>query len=457
MISINSDTLIPIEQHFRVSAGPGAGKTYWMVNQIKNVLHTSKRLMKTRKIACVTYTNIAVETILKRLGTSASQVEVSTIHSFLYKHIVKPYASFLVADYGLDAAEIDGHDDSVLHLKKVVEWIENHPNANKLKHPYAVNQLTKLDTNKRALIGWLSSLSYKIDNSNNLRIVGDREKAFYLEERNGKIERRYLNKKCLDILETDLLGYKKLYWQEGFLDHNDVLFFSYQLIKKYPFILKVLQAKFPYFFVDEFQDTNPIQVAILKLIVEKETIVGIIGDEAQSIYSFQGADPKQFHSFELPYIVDYEMADNRRSTNLIIDVLNKIRVDIRQNKFRNVNGEKPIIIIGERVAALKKAKENSKNEAIYSLSRDNITSNLMKKEIGGTSFDDTLIDQLSDIDKSGSSNHYRSKVIIGCVKATELAHEGKYKDAIKELEQLFKEKNNKSERKKKDLNIYAYF
>jgi len=90
---ITSDSaLIDIEHHFRVSAGPGAGKTHWLVEHIRNVLHRSNRLGKTRKIACITYTNIAVETILSRLGTSVDRVEVSTIHSFLYKrnHSVNP-------------------------------------------------------------------------------------------------------------------------------------------------------------------------------------------------------------------------------------------------------------------------------------------------------------------------------------------------------------------------------
>lgn len=451
MISINSDVLINIEQHFRVSAGPGAGKTYWIVEHIKNVLNNSKRLEKTRKIACITYTNIAVETILDRLGTTADQVEVSTIHSFLYKHIVKPYASFLVVDYGLNVSEMDGHDESVVYLKKVAQWIENHPNADKLKHPYTIKQLTMLEDNKNALINWISSLRYKFDECNNLKIIGDRGKAFYLLEENEKSTRRYLNKKCLEILELDLLGYKRLYWQDGIIDHDDVLFFSYQLIKKYPFILMVLRAKFPYFFVDEFQDTNPIQVAILRLIGEKETVVGIIGDEAQSIYGFQGAEPKQFHSFVLPNIVDYEMADNRRSTNQIIEVLNSVRVDISQNKFRNKDGEKPIIIVGEMIASLRRSKEISNNEPVYSLARNNITSNAMKKEVGGVFLNDKLIEELSVKDKSSSSNNYRSKVIIACLKATEFAREKNFNDAIKELEKIFKDKNDESKGKKEAL------
>src|SRR6056297_4135078 len=133
--SISSDSVIEnIEQHFKISAGPGAGKTHWLVQHIKHVLNDSKRLSKSRKIACITYTNIAVETILTRLGTSTDQVEVSTIHSFLYKHLVKPYVSFIADEYGLNVEKMDGHDDTILanysFLKKLKEntgqnWIRN--------------------------------------------------------------------------------------------------------------------------------------------------------------------------------------------------------------------------------------------------------------------------------------------------------------------------------------------
>jgi DNA helicase-2/ATP-dependent DNA helicase PcrA len=157
-----------------------------------------------------------------------------------------------------------------------------------------------------------------------------------------------LNNKCLEILESNLLGYKKLYWKDGLVDHNDILYFSYELVKRYPFILTVLRAKFPYFLVDEFQDTNPIQAKLLKMIGEAETIVGVIGDQAQSVYSFQGAKPEQFSSFHLTNLSDYTMIDNRRSTNQIIDVLNYVRKDIQQNKYRNVNNDIPTIIVGER-------------------------------------------------------------------------------------------------------------
>ncbi|PYY28964.1 UvrD-helicase domain-containing protein [Paenibacillus illinoisensis] len=422
MIPISSDTLIPIEHHFRVSAGPGAGKTHWLVEHIKNVLYRSTRLEKTRKVACITYTNIGVETILTRLNTTINQVEVSTIHSFLYKHIVKPYAIFLVDDYGVNVESMDGHDDIILSNYSFLKEWKNRTQQQRFKED-------------KLIVEAFNSIKWKFDDLGTLVAKPDYPRKI------GKYP----------IKNDSYYEYKKMCWERGIIHHDDVLFFSYQLIEKYPFILQVLQSKFPYFFVDEFQDTNPIQVKIMELIGEKETIVGIIGDKAQSIYSFQGAEPFQFHSFNLNNMVDYIMADNRRSTNQIIDILNTVRVDIKQNKFRNINGDKPIIIVGERLDALRIAKEKSNNEPVNSLSRKNIISNAMKKEIMGDLFNNKLIEALLNEDTPSSSNKYRSKVIIACIKATEFARQNEFKSALKELERIFKDKNDKDKGRKEAL------
>ena len=86
---ITSKEKISIDMDFKVEAGPGAGKTEFLVNHIKNIIENSERLSNSRKVACITYTNIAVETILKRVGSTLSNMlEVATIHSFLYKNVI---------------------------------------------------------------------------------------------------------------------------------------------------------------------------------------------------------------------------------------------------------------------------------------------------------------------------------------------------------------------------------
>ena len=313
MITINSDSIISkIDSHFKVSAGPGAGKTYWLVNHIKNVLHSSNRLYRTKKIACITYTNIAVETILGRLGTSSNQVEVSTIHSFLYKNIVKPYASFIANEFGLNVKELDGHDEIYLTFGKIKEWADE---TNQSYLYYDKNaELSKLK--QKNLKKALNNLQWILEN-NDVTLKINPKKS-------------YLSKitPTVSIRSNSLINFKKKYWEKGILAHDDVLFFSFQIIKKFPFVIEVLTAKFPYIFIDEFQDSNPIQVELFRLIGISGTTIGIIGDVAQSIYVFQGADFRQFNNFKLSNVTEYQLIENRRSSNEIIRALNNIRKDI---------------------------------------------------------------------------------------------------------------------------------
>ena len=397
---ITSDSLIPIEQHFRVSAGPGAGKTHWLINHIKNVLHTSSRLQNTRKIACITYTNVAVETILKRLGNASNRVEVSTIHSFLYKHIVKPYARFIANEYNLNVKKIDGHDDVILSNYSFVDELKTRTKQKRIQ-------------DDRALIQAIAKARWKFSNDGTLELKTDYP----------------INVDGYALKNTTYFEYKKMAWAEGILHHDDVLFFSYKLLEKYPFIVFVLNAKFPYFFIDEFQDSNPIQVRILKILGQSETKIGIIGDKAQSIYSFQGADSNQFYEFDLPQICDYEISDNRRSTNQIIDLLNIIRLKFKQKGVLNINDQRPYILVGNTISALNRCREICSTDEIYTLSRDNITSNVIKKEMDKNIPTINLLEELFVAD----SNYKRRKIIINCIKASELAINNRFKEALKKI------------------------
>ncbi|MCY7716963.1 UvrD-helicase domain-containing protein [Bacillus altitudinis] len=429
MITISSSDHIHLEQHFKVIAGPGAGKTHWLVNHIKNTVKSSLRLEKSRKIACITYTNIGVETIMKRLGTSiTNRVEVSTIHSFLYKHIIKPYLPYIAEEFDVNVLKVNGHDSFSLRYSIVKKWLENHRRVNDLVHPNSYKQLL-YDKKLDSLLVWLGNLQYKYDAEGNLKLVGNQEKA-------GSIS------KVTEILEDDLISYKKIFWATGKIDHDDVLFFSYILITRHPFILKVLRAKFPYFFLDEVQDTNPIQTKIIKLIAEEETIVGVIGDPAQSIYAFQGANIGEFINFRLENMTEYQILENRRSSNQIIDLLNWVRKDIVQDKYKNVDKHVPILFIGDTIDAYKKIKNLcGEDTVIHTLSRDNPTANALKSQVTLNGVDSKLLTKFKEAD----SNPDRQKIILNLIESVEFARLGDYKNALEKMNSLFRDYSEKEQ------------
>lgn len=436
VIAISSDDPIQIDQHFKVSAGPGAGKTHWLVNQIDHILKDSKRLGSYRKIACITYTNIAVDTISKRLNATADRVEVSTIHGFLYRNILRPYLSFIAHEFGFDVRKMDGHDDHFVSRAKLKDWIDAHPNVGKLKHPFTRNQLLRMPANLESLKSWMQSIHYTFKGTD-VEIAVDNKRAFLAGASSG------INKATMDKLSVDLMGYKKLYWEKGRLHHDDVLFFGHKLLIRYPFILKVLRAKFPYFIIDEFQDTSPIQTAIIKLLAAEETIVGVIGDKAQSIFSFQGASPADFTGFTLPNQNNYEINDNRRSTNRIVDILNTVRADIRQNPSRGVPGDKPSILVGTRQNAFAHVKSQCGNEPIITLSRDNVMARSMMKEYNSAIPTSNLLSDLFDKDSSKRAN-----TVVRCMKAVDLGLQNRFKEAIREMERVVVEPSREQRRKK---------
>ena len=166
------------------------------------------------------------------------------------------------------------------------------------------------------------------------------------------------------IKSSSLFDYKKICWENGLISHDDVLYLSYRILDKEEGVLKILRAKFPYLIIDEFQDTNPIQTYMISKLAEKEMIVGVIGDEWQSIYEFQGAKVEEFENFNLDGIKLYKLENNHRSTQEIIDVLNDIRndEDFKQVSCENKSGDKPMILVGNFFKAYKRAANICENE-----------------------------------------------------------------------------------------------
>lgn len=434
---IQSDDLIYIESNFKVEAGPGAGKTTWLVNHIKNVLNKSTRLKKSRKIACITYTKIGVKAIMNKLKDSGEQVEISTIHSFLYEYVIKPYIYLTKDYYDLNIENLNVYDESVFSYKKMVEWIKN--GGAKLGYLLSNGELTQQN---------LINLCWKLENDKCVLKVR-KHRDYNKKYNSGRKKISFI----LDSLkhQEDYLKYKKYYWKDGMITYDDVLFFSYELIKEYPEILRILRSKFPYFFIDEFQDTNPIQAEIIRLLGAEETIVGIIGDKAQAIYEFQGADVTQFEKFSLGNMKCYKIKDNRRSTKQIIDILNIIRSDFKQESFENKIGSKPYILVGDQLNSYKKAKDILNNENLYSLSYADVTSNQMKLNSRELEVDESVLkDNIVNKILIMESRNNRSKQIIRIVKAIEYGRQNNFKEAIKSMAKIYGS-NKDSENIKKAL------
>ena len=425
-ININSgDILENFDQHVKIIAGPGAGKTYWLANNIKHILNNSNRLGKSRKIGCITHTNTAVDTLINRLNLTTDKISVSTIHSFLYKNVVKPYISFIANDYGFNYEKLHGHDDVEIRKSIIIQWLDSHPKKENLKNPFTYKQLVNFPNNMSALKNWLKSLSFKLNNDKKIFIDYDNSKALFL---NGGSQVR-INAATLNLLKDDFISFKKIYWARGVMSHDDVLFFSYEILTKFDFVLNILRAKFPYLYIDEFQDSHPIQVEIIKLIAEKETNIGIIGDMAQSIYEFQGSNPTQLLNFHLENIQNYTISDNRRSTNQIISLLNSIRSDLIQNPLRNENGDTPILLIGDLNNSLDFLKNDLGITDFTVLTRNNETVLNLEKIDRLSSGDVDLLNQV----KVADNNYLRIKTILSFINSIEYCVVGNFKKSLSEM------------------------
>lgn len=442
---ITAETKLDIEKSFKVEAGPGAGKTRFLVNHIEHVLHESKRLSSTRKVACITFSNVAVETIRKRLGKSAStKTEILTIHSFLYNNIIKPYKAFIPKKYSVCYNKIDGHNEPTANGRYVLEWLrENEFDA--LKHPNTVRQLSNLPEYQSALRNWLLSAKAILKSDEVEWSLNDKAAVEY--SNSGRVG---ITKNNLNILRQKFIDYKKLYWKEGKLDHEDVLFFSSILIKEYPFILEVLRAKYPYIFIDEFQDTNPIQSFIISEIRKKESVIGVIGDKAQAIYGFQGAKVELFNNFKIQKELLYTITENQRSDRTLVRFLNLIRNDLSQNPCKEFQDAMIALYVGDRNTSFEEAKKICGKERLVSLSRDNITSNAMKNKVENNNNDRKLLKKLDEMD----GNRERRRYVNAYIHAIELARNQKYKDAIDNIEWIYKKEKDAKKIAFKMLMIY---
>lgn len=346
----SDDTIQDFDSHIKVSAGPGAGKTTWLAGHIANVARKSKRLHRAARIVCISYTNAASEAIRGKLGECADIVETSTIHSFLFSNVVRPYLHILKDENGqclVAHTLVQNHYEPNPTYKKVDNWLTEV----KAKNKKEINNKKAYDYIKKAV--W----QRQSDGTWQCSPIKFTARPDYMPT-------------------TKLHVYKELLWKKGIIEHDDVLYLAYLILERYPRLADHLGAKFPYIFVDEFQDTDPRQTQLLKWIAESgNSYVGVIGDSEQAIYGFCGAKREDFTVFELSETRKYTIADNRRSTNNIIAVLNNARTDgIKQKGLRKTDGSQVVVLVGD----ISKAYEQVKNKNPVMLARSNEAVDLLR-------------------------------------------------------------------------------
>ncbi|WP_298785418.1 UvrD-helicase domain-containing protein [uncultured Marinococcus sp.] len=424
----DSDSYVQIDNHSKLYAGPGAGKTRFVVNHTNRILNNSKRLTNIKKIACITYTNIGVESIRSRLKQSENNVEVSTIHSFLYKYVVKPYIHFLKEDH-FPSEKLDGHDDIYLTHGMLEDFLKS-------------SQQLHLRQNKKDLANSLNKLIWKFNN-------GELELG-YNKAYQGKVGSTY------HIRKDSYYLYKKICWEKGLMGHEDVLYFAYRLLYENEGVRRIIRAKFPYIILDEFQDTSPLQAEIVKILSEKETIFTIVGDPCQAIFSFQGTDENLFSKFTLNNMHVYYLNINRRSTEEIINVLNHVRKpsELYQENPEKFTGEKPTLLIGEQSKAHQIVKNQVDENNVFILTYRNDEKDII--EYGFELSDDKEFDLKYD-------DGNRGWMIYFIISAIEFAKKSEFTEAIKMMNKAYKNKNQLTEKEilvnlKRFLNNYdAYY
>jgi DNA helicase II / ATP-dependent DNA helicase PcrA len=278
-----------------IIAGAGSGKTKVLTTRITHLM--AHHAVDAFNILALTFTNKAAKEMKERveriLGNSeARNLYIGTFHS-VFARILRTEAPRL--GYPNNFTIYDTDD-----AKSVVKTVINELNLDdKLYKPNVV--YNRISAAKNALIG---PAEYAND---------------YMLQQEDARSNRPMTAQIYD-------AYSKRCFKNGAMDFDDLLFKMYILLKNFPESLSKFQRKFKYIMIDEYQDTNTAQYEIIKLLGAMHENVCVVGDDAQSIYSFRGATIENILQFEKDYddVKVVKLEQNYRSTKNILSVANEI-------------------------------------------------------------------------------------------------------------------------------------
>lgn len=307
-----------IEGAYLVIAGAGSGKTRVLVHRVAYLVEKGVR---PDEILLLTFTRRAAEEMLKRasllLDERCAKVSGGTFHSFANATLRK-YAFVLGLANNFTILDSPDAQDTI----------------NLVRTQLGFNKGEKRFPRKKAI---LEVISKSINKSQKLDDVLYDEYPQFMEFSEDI-------KKIRD-------EYQKYKRAKSLLDYDDLLVYLKDLLTNHQDVRLVLAKKYKYIMVDEYQDTNNLQAYIACLLASENKNIMVVGDDAQSIYSFRGANFKNIMGFPKIFkgakIITLE--ENYRSTQPILNLTNKVigraKESFKKNLFTRKKGNKQPIFI----------------------------------------------------------------------------------------------------------------
>ena len=313
-----------------ILAGAGSGKTKVLTYRIAHLLHNG---IAAFNILSLTFTNKAAkemrERIEKIVGLEARSLWMGTFHS-VFSRILRTESDKIGFPYNFTIYDTS---DAKNLIKSIIKELKLDDKIYKPNIVYG-----RISAAKNNLI---SANSYNADSA-----IMNEDKIMTKPEI-GRIYTIY-SKRCL---------------KASAMDFDDLLFLTYKLLKLFPDTLLKYQNLFKYILVDEYQDTNYAQYVIVKMLAQKNKNICVVGDDAQSIYSFRGANIENILNFKKDYkFADtFKLEQNYRSTKTIVNAANAIIAN-NENQFKkDVWTDNPE---GNKIKIIKTKTDNEEGKVI---------------------------------------------------------------------------------------------
>ncbi|HKI79279.1 MAG TPA: UvrD-helicase domain-containing protein [Ignavibacteriaceae bacterium] len=321
-----------------IVAGAGSGKTRVLTYKVAHII---KKGMKPDSILALTFTNKAANEMKERIkelvGAKADHIWMGTFHS-IFARILRTEAKSL--EFQSNFSIYDAEDS----------------------HSLVQNVLTNLNIDIEGITS--NSIRHKISNLKNHMIMPVEFRKKHAES--------FIDEKIADVYDE----YQKRLVENNAMDFDDLLLKPIELFEKNSKILQKYKKKFKYLLVDEFQDTNKAQYELLKLLVDKTGKICVVGDDAQSIYSWRGANIENMLDFEKYFKRHklFKLEQNYRSTKTILSAADSVIKNnsgqIKKTLWTENND-------GELLAVIKCADEKDEAHQIAK----NIKNEITKKKI----------------------------------------------------------------------------